>query len=243
MVSRKPDFPEINRLLIGQFALVDLGSASARLPKGLEPFRRAITLIEIDATSSSETANASYFRRIALKGPVSSKAERRTLHLRKFPQCSSFLSANPQLISAYGLQDYFEEQSAVEFECHTLASLLDAAGINHMDLLKTDLEGIDFEVLASAPELVKYTLVVQSELRFQPLYEGEPSFHIVVGYLADLGFEIVTLWPEFWKYDMPQRDFVRDGRLACPAEVWSGCRARFCQTNHLGESPWAAQLC
>ena len=50
--------------------------------------------------------------------------------------------------------------------------------------------------VASAPEIVGQALCVQSELRFQPFFHGEPHFHEVAAYLTGLGFELVFLRPE-----------------------------------------------
>jgi len=89
-------------------------------------------------------------------------------------------------------------------------------GVNRVDLFKTDLEGMDYEVLASAPRLVEQALCVQSELRFQPFYQGEPYFHEVAGYLTSLGLDLVALRPATWKYATAHRAVERDGRT-----VWA----------------------
>ena len=75
---------------------------------------------------------------------------------------------------------------------------------------------MDFEILTSASELISQSVCVQSELRFQPIFQGEPPFHEVVSYLAGVGFELVHLRPEIWKYATPSRRLLRDGR-----SVWT----------------------
>jgi hypothetical protein len=107
-------------------------------------------------------------------------------------------------------------ERTLEIECETLASVLGAYNIRRIDFLKTDLEGLDYEVLSSAPDIVRQSLVIQSEMRFQPLYVGEPDFTTIASYLASLGFELITLRPEVWKYATRQRNLMRDGRM-----VWA----------------------
>jgi hypothetical protein len=205
---------ETARLLAGNFSLCDLGSAnSADLP-GLRPLRRAITLIELDAIGAAQTASSDYYRKIVLQKAISGQAGRRLFHKRKYAPSSSFLEIKPELANAYGLQSLYAPDGTLELECETLASLLSGQGLARLDFLKTDLEGIDLEVLASSPDITGRSLVIQSELRFQPLYIGEPDFYAVGAFLAGLGFELITLRPEVWKYATPNRDRQRDGRLA-----------------------------
>ena len=180
----------------------------------LKPLLKAITLIEIDAAAKPTTGTSTYGKRIGLKAAVSGTTGRRTFYKRKFAPSSSFLKINPELAAAYGMQNLFEPDGEMELECETLRSILAAHELGRVDFLKTDLEGLDFEVLTSAPDLVGQSLVIQSELRFQPLYVGEPDFCATASFLRDLGFELITLRPEFWKYATRHSPVMRDGRLA-----------------------------
>jgi hypothetical protein len=207
---------ETARWLAGDFILCDLGSANALDLPGLRPLRAAITLVELDAIGAGQTSNSGYLRKVALQKAISGQPGPRVFHRRQFPPSSSFLKFKPELTAAYGLQSLYAPAGDLELECETLASLLSGQGLAHIDFLKTDLEGLDFEVMASAPEITGRSLVIQSELRFQPLYAGEPDFFAVGTYLRGLEFEMITLRPEVWKYATPRRDQQRDGRL-----VWA----------------------
>ena len=101
---------ETIKLLKGDFVVLDLGSAHSsgiltKMPNVLE----AITLIEIDLHSSEAESPTNYFKRIKLKKAVAGKRGKRTFKQRKFPDCSSFLDPQPELVHAYGLEDYFVE--------------------------------------------------------------------------------------------------------------------------------------
>lgn len=206
----------VNRLK-GDFVVLDLGSAhTLGVLKEAPELTRAITLVEVDALLGETAPPVTGLNRISLRQAVAGKRGRRVFKQRKFPACSSFLEPIPELVEAYGLQDYFIEVKATELECETIAEMLGQHGIKRVDLFKTDLEGVDFEVLASAPELVQQALCVQSELRLQPFYRGEPYLHEVVGYLAGLGLELVSLRPAVWKYATAHRAVQRDGRT-----VWA----------------------
>lgn len=203
--------------LKGDFVVLDLGSAHADgLYRQRPGFAEAITLIEIDAQLDSSGAGPANPNRICLGKAVAGHAGRRSFKLRKFPECSSFLEPKHDLIAAYGLESYFIEAKTLQFECETIGELLKQRRIERVDFFKTDLEGLDLEVLSSAPDLVRNALCIQSELRFQPFYEGEPAFHEVSAFLDDHGFELVSLRPQIWKYATPSRPFQRDGRT-----VWA----------------------
>ena len=203
--------------LKGDFVVLDLGAAHrAGLLRELPGLAGAVTLVEVDALLGEAPPKATEGNRIRLKRAVAGTRGKRVFKQRKYPECSSFLEPIPELVQAYGLQDYFVEAGAIELECETITELLGEHGIKRVDLFKTDLEGVDFEVLASAPQLVEQALCVQCELRFQPFYEGEPCFHEVAGYLAGLGFELICVRPGVWKYATPNRRLQRDGRT-----VWA----------------------
>lgn len=207
----------IARQLQGDFVVVDLGSAAAAdFTRRLPDVRGAITLVEIDAQASGTTLNEGYFKRIALSGGVAGSAGRRTFHKRMSASGSSFLEAKPERIRDYGLDRLYRSAGDIEIVCRTLSDLLAEQSIDQIDFLKTDLEGLDLEVLRSAPELVRNCLAVQSELRFQPFHAGEPSFGETLAYMSSLGHELITMHPEVWKYATAHQRSFRDGRL-----VWA----------------------
>jgi len=206
--------PESIELLRGDFVMVDLGSAdSPGFRKELGELLQAVTLVELDAVSNSTIDGERYFQSFKVHQAISGTPGKRRFLKRKYPQCSSFLKANAGFLKAYGVERYFALDSEVEVECVTLPIMLAQLGIPHVDFLKTDLEGLDFEILSSSSEIVARALVLQTETRFQPFYQGEPTFQETTSYLADFGFELITLRPETWKYNTPHRDFHRDGRL------------------------------
>jgi FkbM family methyltransferase len=204
------------KALTGDFTILDLGAASAAELSELRPFRSALTLIELDAVAAVTTTPSEYYRKIALQAAIASQPGRRTFYQRKFPQSSSFLPAKMDLVAAYGLQALFEVEKTFDIECETLSSVFNANNIQRVDFLKTDLEGLDYEILASTPDMVRQSLVIQCEVRFQPLFVGEPDFVTIAAYLASLGFELIMLRPEVWKYATQRRNCMRDGRM-----VWA----------------------
>jgi hypothetical protein len=217
ITQNKPLLKETLQQLAGELVILDLGSAHSRgLLARFPELAAAAVLVEVDAQGTTTETAHEFHRRVVLRQAVAGQAGRRLFKRRAFPEASSFLDPDPDLVRAYGLGDYFELVGTEDFECVPVAHLLAAQAIERVDLLKTDLEGLDFEVLQSAPELVRQALCVQCELRFQPFFQGEPPFHVVVAYLDGLGLDLVWLRPQVWKYATSHRSQQRRGRL-----VWA----------------------
>lgn len=205
---------ETLRALAGQFVWVDLGAADGSTMAALRGLRKAITLIELDAVAEENSDPGDLFNRVAIKGAVVGSSGKRPYYVRSFSQSSSFLKTNDNIVRDYGLESFVHIEKTLDLMCDTRSNLLASLNVKDISFLKTDLEGLDTEVLISSSELVTRTLVIQSELRLQPYYIGEPPFHEATAFLYKNGHELVEIRPERWKYKTINRDVARDGRLA-----------------------------
>src|ERR1700679_10289 len=121
----------------------------------------------------------------------------------------------------------------------TTRKLDDIAQIAHLDFLKMDVQGAEREVLAHGRGKLAETVVIQTEVSFVPLYQGQPVFGEMDLALRELGFlpHCVTgtkIWPiapmvvgdqpnrgirQLLETDMVYvRDFSRPGNMS--AEQW-----------------------
>jgi FkbM family methyltransferase len=198
--------------LVGHFVIVNLGAASDVDYDIPARFRRAVTLVEIDATAPSRS-KATYHQRHTLDSVIAGDAGTRVFRQRRFAECSSLLTPRPELIAMYGLERYYEVVDEREVSCRTLPEVLAERGIPTLDFLKTDLEGLDFEVIRSCETLLPRVLAIQCELRFQPFYVGEPFMHEVTTFLQERGFELIGLTPAFWRPRGPHWGKHWDGRV------------------------------
>ena len=194
------------------FVLVDLGAASAVDNPVLRPLYPSLTLVELDAANDSQVIQGSYFRHARIRGGAAGQTGPRPFTLRSFPNTSSVLEPRPELVKAYGLEPFFQPVRQMTLDCTSLPDMLDQLDLQRVDFLKTDLEGMDTEVLLASASILEKTLVVQCELRFQPFYQGEPTLFEAGHQLERAGFECVWMTPEIWKYPTDGRDVQRDGR-------------------------------
>lgn len=87
--------------------------------------------------------------------------------------------------------DYFEVVATEEVEVRTLQAFAAGAGIDHIDYLKVDVEGTEYEVLAGAADLLARVGVVRVEVCFIPFRIGQRLFSDVDLLLRRQGFDLL----------------------------------------------------
>lgn len=73
--------------------------------------------------------------------------------------------------------------------------------IGHIDILKTDTQGYDLEVIKGAAKMIEARAVhlVYMEIIFSDMYQGLPRMDEIYGFLADRGFVLVSFYPfAYW---------------------------------------------
>lgn len=113
------------------------------------------------------------------------------LHITRYPGCSSIYRPNIALIELFqsiGAADptgnfYVVAEQAVETR-----RLDDVPQCPPPDYLKLDVQGAELDVLEGATRALEQCLVVESEVEFVPLYEGQPLYGDVELLLRSRGF-------------------------------------------------------
>jgi hypothetical protein len=217
-----------------ELILANLGASDDRGHEMPRPIRRLMTVVELDAVVGSHVAETHYGKLIRIPKGIAPTRGMGQFRVGRFHGCSSLLKARQDLVRAYGLERFQALVEEKTLEMTTVQDILQDNGLSRLDVLKTDLEGMDFDIIRSCGPLLDQVLVLQAELRFQPYFEGEPHFHEVVAFLAGRGFELVGLKPEYWKYKTAHRDHQRKGRA-----VWADA-VFFKSVEHVQPMPPAA---
>jgi hypothetical protein len=68
--------------------------------------------------------------------------------------------------------------------------------IDHIDILKSDTQGFDLEVLKGAQGVIGHGRVhlILIEINFAALYCGQPRFDEIYAWLSDRGFRLVSFY-------------------------------------------------
>jgi len=122
----------------------------------------------------------------------------RTLHVCELEGMTSLLVPDPAHLALFNL---FPIWGKVKDRIPVATRKLDdIAEIAQMDFLKMDVQGTENEVLAHGRVKLRDTVVIQTEVSFVPLYQGQPCFGEIDLNLRELGFlpHSVTgtkIWP------------------------------------------------
>jgi FkbM family methyltransferase len=122
----------------------------------------------------------------------------RTLNICELEGMTSLLVPDPAHLALFNL---FPIWGTVKSQIPvTTRKLDDIAEIAHLDFLKMDIQGTECEVLAHGRGKLAESVVIQTEVSFVPLYQGQPVFGEMDLALRELGFlpHSVTgtkIWP------------------------------------------------
>jgi FkbM family methyltransferase len=108
---------------------------------------------------------------------------------------SSFLPTGPE--------GWGEVTQRREVTVSTVDDFCGQNGINFIDLLKSDTQGYDLEVLRGGERMFaeKRVRLVYLEVTFAPLYENLPRFDQLYGFLADRDFDLIGLYDLHYRND------------------------------------------
>lgn len=81
----------------------------------------------------------------------------------------------------------------VEVQSTTLDSVMDREGLDFPDFLKLDTQGSELDILRGASDTLAHTSLVEVEVEFYQMYEGQPLFADVDTLLRSYGFELLYL--------------------------------------------------
>jgi FkbM family methyltransferase len=107
------------------------------------------------------------------------------------PGESSIYSPNHEHIQRFNSS--FGVQSKVQVESTTLNAALREVQCESVDLLKLDTQGSELAIIKSSEELCNSVLLIESEVEFTEIYEGQPLAGEFLAYMYSLGFEVLYL--------------------------------------------------
>jgi FkbM family methyltransferase len=117
-----------------------------------------------------------------------------TVYLTKSPYCSSTLRPRSDVLAKYAHAGLFEIVGTATVPSARLDSVLTTFGLDRIDWLKTDSQGLDRRVFESlSPQRRKNTLVVELEPGIMDGYEGEDKLEHVLGAFSGSDFWCASL--------------------------------------------------
>ncbi|MFZ1992053.1 MAG: FkbM family methyltransferase [Alphaproteobacteria bacterium] len=126
---------------------------------------------------------------------------RHTLNICAAPGMTSLLMPNPGVLNLFHGFPHWGKVTATR-EVETVR-LDDVPETTELDLLKIDIQGGELMVFQNAERRLADALVIQSEVEFLPLYQGQPLFSDVDQFLRRHGFVLHRFFPEVSRVIQP----------------------------------------
>lgn len=185
--------------------LVDVGAAGGIKPR----WRAARSHLRVIAFEPDERAVFKLDENLSVKLiPIGLLDEcgQAQLFLTKNQGSSSFLRPNARYLRPFSESKMFEVGSTRTVNVDTLDRQLTSIGVDDVDFLKLDTQGTELQVLRGSQSILRTAPVfgVQVEVEFAQIYEGQPLFPDVDGYLRQNGFELFDLRTCYWKRTVGQ---------------------------------------
>lgn len=205
------DLSSLRDALTPRIEVVILGSLDDEfsVPKNLTQHVRIFSLDAVSPGSAGGQVSAV----VPLRDVVAAQSGPARFKERVVTGVSSTLDPKPEMIELYGLQHLYKLKQEHHVQAVTLNDLAARHQVDHWDYVRTDLEGADYSIIRSLGEKLREVSMVEMELRAEPFYEGEPSFHEVLDYMYAQGFEVLDLKPERWRAKTPHVAYETRGRV------------------------------
>lgn len=184
--------------------LVDVGASGGIHAPWRQIARHAICIgfDPDDRDFSTATGNRGFRECHVVRAIVTDRdAPECAVHLTKSPYCSSTLRPRSEVLAGYAHAGLFEVVGTASVPSVRLNTVLAAHGLDRIDWLKTDSQGLDKRVFESlSPAERRRVLVVELEPGILDGYEGEDK-------LADILEAFST--PDFWCASLVAKGAVR----------------------------------
>jgi len=114
------------------------------------------------------------------------------LNLNAYEQSSSLLPADADGVKSWVTEAHFEVIGSVLVPTMRLDTFMTALGLENVDFLKVDAQGLDLEVVRSAGDRLNDIARVQLEATTAPYrqYEGAPGKSVIVDFMESKGFRL-----------------------------------------------------
>jgi FkbM family methyltransferase len=179
--------------------LVDVGAAGG-LQDALKLYESYLDVVFIEPQKDAAEelrGTAHNFRSLkVIESALSSSDGPHRLHITKFAQCSSLLSPDEKVLSAYSVAPCFDVVSTIEVNCSRYETLWKLGNAPKVDLIKADVQGAEYDVLIGFGSLLQECLGVEIEAHLYPIYKQQKTLSDVVSMLEQHGLYLRRIQPQ-----------------------------------------------
>ncbi|SDA34573.1 methyltransferase, FkbM family [Methylobacterium sp. UNC378MF] len=114
-----------------------------------------------------------------------------TLYITQQPACSSIYPPVSGLYNHYPSLSEIRPVRALDIDCRSLDEIATMEKLDGITAIKLDTQGSELDILRGSKNVLKHCCLVDIEVEFNPLYEGQGLFCDVDRFLRDRDF---VLW-------------------------------------------------
>jgi len=165
-----------------------IGGPPAPTHKLLEIFPGSrLTAFEVDPDLCEQLNAASPPHVRYLPHALGSADETRAFHVTQHPMCSSLYPPDPRWAEMYHNLDYMRPKETTQIATRRLDGVLAEANLPPADFIKIDVQGAEVDIFRGAGAAMNGVLLIETEVEFVPLYQGQPLWGDVSACLAGVG--------------------------------------------------------
>ncbi|MBT8340863.1 MAG: FkbM family methyltransferase [Desulfatitalea sp.] len=181
---------------LAPITVLDVGCRGG-LPEELDPLRRIVHHIGFDADEKEcERMNAQshdLYRRDIFPVFVGGQNGDADFHQFSSRGESSGLLPDPRFAALFAGPNFVVDRT-MRVKTTTLDSFfLSNPALSRPDMIKLDTQGTELSILKGAEACLKTASMVEVEVEFLPLYEGQALFEDVLAFMRSHGFELLFL--------------------------------------------------
>ena len=124
---------------------------------------------------------------------LASRVGRRTVHVTREPACSSFFPPDPVVLAQIPDLSIMTPIGNSQSDTTTLDRWLQDTNWGPIDFIKADVQGAELEVLLGAVNALPNVVLMELEVEFNQLYEGQALFADVDVFARQQGFRLWRL--------------------------------------------------
>jgi FkbM family methyltransferase len=119
-------------------------------------------------------------------------------------EARTFIHSEPDTMSSFleqSVDGWGEIKDRYPVEVITVDDYCSAHGVERIDILKSDTQGFDLDVLRGARgTLDRHAIhMIFMEITFSDMYKGSPRFDEIYAFLTDAGFTLVSFYDFFYQ--------------------------------------------
>lgn len=191
----KLDSHEKHFLSQNPLIVCDVG-ARGSVPEELAPFFSHMAYHAFDADKEEcdrlNCLSHPYHKFCAFPYFIGRDIQRTVFNLYKQRGHSSSYKPGKRFKDVFG-GDSFAVEKEIEVTSSSLNGVYLKEAIELPDFLKLDTQGSELEILHGAEAIISNTCMIEVEVEFLEMYEGQPLFHDVLKFMTEKGFDLLYL--------------------------------------------------